>query len=145
VRARLGPFYREEEAGTPTDSTHELRSRALLRPAQRTAGASTSNARAVGARRGGVRRRRGRVAVADLRPEPVDVEQIPEHLRAALPDLRFAINAAIEPIDPPEEAWLLLDSVLDAVGGALGGATYDIRNGRVIAWRDGQRIEPGSP
>jgi hypothetical protein len=55
-------------------------------------------------------------------PEPVAVEQIPDDLRAALPDLRFAINAAIEPIDPPEEAWRLLDSVFDAVGGALGGA-----------------------
>ena len=77
-------------------------------------------------------------------PEPVEVEQIPDDLRAALPDLRFAISAAIEPIDPPEEAWQLLDSVLDAVGGALGGATYDIRTGRVVAWRDGKRIEPSS-
>ncbi len=78
-------------------------------------------------------------------PEPVEAEQIPADLRAALPDLRFAITAGIEPINPPDEAWQLLDSVLDAVGGALGGATYDIRTGRVIAWRDGQRIEPSSP
>lgn len=78
-------------------------------------------------------------------PDPVEVEQIPDDLRAALPDLRFTISAAIEPIDPPEEAWQLLDSVLDAVGGALGGATYDIRTGRVVVWRDGKRIEPSSP
>jgi hypothetical protein len=78
-------------------------------------------------------------------PEPIDAEQVPPDLRAALPDLRFAINAGIEPIDPPDEAWQLLDAVLDAVGGALGGATYDIRTGRVVAWRDGQRIEPSPP
>jgi hypothetical protein len=77
-------------------------------------------------------------------PEPVKAEQIPPDLRAALPDLRFTINASIEPINPPDEAWQLLDSVFDAVGGALGGATYEIRTGRVIAWRDGQRIEPSS-
>ena len=77
--------------------------------------------------------------------EPVEVEQVPDDLRVLQPELRFAINAAIEPIDPPEEAWQLLDSVLDAVGGPLEGATYDIRTGRVIAWRDGQRVEPSSP
>jgi hypothetical protein len=40
-------------------------------------------------------------------PEPVEPEQIPADLRAALPDLRFPINAGIEPINPPDEAWRL--------------------------------------
>ncbi len=77
-------------------------------------------------------------------PEPVEVGEIPAALRRAVPGLRFRVSAGIEPINPPEAAWQLMDTVLDAVGAALGGATYDIRDGRAIAWRDGRRVEPPS-
>jgi hypothetical protein len=75
-------------------------------------------------------------------PEPVERDDIPEVLRAAQPNLRFRVAARIEPISPPDEAWELLERVLDAVGGHLGGATFDIRTGHVIVWRDGQRERP---
>jgi hypothetical protein len=72
-------------------------------------------------------------------PEPVDAAEIPEDLRTALPGLAFRVAASIEPIAPPEDAWDLLDTVLDAVGAALGGATYDLRSGHAIAWVNGSR------
>lgn len=40
----------------------------------------------------------------------------------------------IEPINPGAAAWALMDEVFDAVGGALGGATSDVHDGRPIAW-----------
>jgi hypothetical protein len=75
-------------------------------------------------------------------PEPVDPAEIPEELRAAVPDLRFEVYARIEPINPGHSAWEFLNAVFDAVGGGLGGASYDIHSGRVIAWEDGRRIHP---
>jgi hypothetical protein len=47
--------------------------------------------------------------------------------------------ARIEPSAPGDDAWELMDRVLDAVGGPLGGATFDVRTGHAIVWRDGQR------
>jgi hypothetical protein len=75
-------------------------------------------------------------------PEPVETDEIPADLRGAVPGLRFSVGATVEPINPPKEAWQLLNAVLDAVGGALGGASYDPDSGRVIAWSNGERFEP---
>ena len=73
-------------------------------------------------------------------PEPVEAAEIPEDLRSLVPGLAFRVDARLEPINPPDQAWALLEAVLDTVGGALGGATYDVRSGHAIAWRDGLRV-----
>jgi len=73
-------------------------------------------------------------------PEPVDPAEIPSDLRALMPGLSYRVDARLEPIDPPDQAWALLDAVLDTVGGARGGATYDPRSGLAFAWREGLRV-----
>jgi hypothetical protein len=72
-------------------------------------------------------------------PEPIDAGEIPADLRAAVPGLAFRVVVAIEPSGPPDDAWKLLDAVLDGVGAALGGATYDPLSGHAIAWPEGRR------
>jgi hypothetical protein len=78
-------------------------------------------------------------------PEPVEAKEIPDDLRHEVTELRFRVSAVIEPINPPDEAWDLMDAVLDAIGAKLGGATYDIRTGRPIAWHGGRRVESNRP
>jgi hypothetical protein len=48
--------------------------------------------------------------------------------------LRYRIAIGVEPSAPDAEAWTVVRQLLEALGGALGGAGLDPQSGRPTSW-----------
>jgi hypothetical protein len=61
-------------------------------------------------------------------------DEVPAELSALVEGLRYRIEVGVEPSAPDAEAWTLVRQVLEALGGALGGAGLDPESGRPTSW-----------
>jgi hypothetical protein len=71
--------------------------------------------------------------VSVFEPEEATVE-VPAELSELVEGLRYHIVIGVEPSVPGAEAWTLVRQVLEALGGALGGAGLDPESGRPTSW-----------
>lgn len=63
-----------------------------------------------------------------------DAAEAPPELREAEPRLRYCVEVSLEPAGAPPEGLAALESVVDAVGAAWGGAALDPTTARVRTW-----------
>jgi hypothetical protein len=71
--------------------------------------------------------------VSVFQPEDAPAE-VPAELSGLIEGLRYRIVVGVEPSVPDAEAWTLVRQVLEALGGALGGAGLDPESGRPMSW-----------
>jgi hypothetical protein len=62
-------------------------------------------------------------------PEQVDADDVPSDLAALLPDATYLIALTLEPIGADPAGQEFLRRVVDAVGSAVGGVSYDFESG----------------
>ena len=72
--------------------------------------------------------------VSVFKPERAEPGEIPPEVAALVSDLGFRTEIAVEPSDPPNEAWTLVRELLTSLGGALDGAGLDPESGRATTW-----------
>jgi hypothetical protein len=61
-------------------------------------------------------------------------DEAPAELSGLVDGLRYRIQITVEPSVPDAQAWSLVREILEALGGALGGAGLDPESGRPTSW-----------
>lgn len=67
-------------------------------------------------------------------PEAVEADEVPADVAALAGGLRFRVDLAVEPGNPPAEAWTFVREVLEQLGGTLRGAGHDPESGHAVSW-----------